>query len=209
MTRQDRRPRQRMDPAARQSAILAAAADAFAERPYDEVSVAAVAEAAGASQALVFRYFGSKAGLFAAIVEAAIDLLAAQQQAALATLPADASVTERLRASTLVYLGHIAHYPVGWSEPLRGAHEPSAVIEIRRRAREAYVRALAELIGDTAEGRGDYALWGYFGFLDAAALRWVDRGCPDEHREPLVAAALDALEGALGRPVDQSTSGER
>ena len=49
-----------------------------------------------------------------------------------------------------------------------------------------------------AEARHRYALWGYLGFIDAACLHWVERGCPDEERWGLVDAALGALEGGLG-----------
>ena len=59
-------------------------------------------------------------------------------------------------------------------------------------------------VGDLQpEGRGEqarhrYALWGYLGFIDAACLHWVERGCPDEERWGVIDAALGALEGGLG-----------
>ncbi|MEV1293776.1 helix-turn-helix domain-containing protein [Pseudonocardia sp. NPDC049635] len=48
-------------------ALLAAAADLFAEHGYDRTPVRAIAERAGVNQALLFRYFGSKEALFARV----------------------------------------------------------------------------------------------------------------------------------------------
>jgi AcrR family transcriptional regulator len=58
-------PPRRRDALATREAILAAAVSAFAERGYRAVTVRDVARAAGVDPALVVRYFGSKAGLFA------------------------------------------------------------------------------------------------------------------------------------------------
>src|SRR5665648_1078179 len=128
MVRTDRTPRRRLDPSERRERILAAATDAFAATPYDEVSVAAIAAQAEASEPLVYRYFTGKADLYAQIVTLAI----------------------------------------------------------------------ADLLARTTAARHEFALWGFFGFLDAACLCWVERGCPDDERVALVDAGLGALEGALG-----------
>ena len=50
-------------------------------------------------------------------------------------------------------------------------------------------------------GQGErqaFAIDGYFGFLDAACGRWVDHGCPEDERWPVIETALGALQGALG-----------
>ncbi|PFG17072.1 TetR family transcriptional regulator [Propionicimonas paludicola] len=196
-SRTDRRPRQRLDTQQRREAILAAAGRLYAVAPYAEVSVAQIAEAAQASPALVFHYFGSKAELFAAVVAASIEQLRTEQTAADAALSPGVPARDRVRASLLVYLDHIADHPAAWAAPFGGAGEPAEAVRIRHAARTGYVRALADLLPpDTV--RHEYALWGYFGFLDQACLRWVDLGCPDEQRHSLVDAALGALEGALG-----------
>jgi len=209
VTRTDRRPRRRLDPDARRAAILDAAADAFAERPYDEVTVSAIAAQAGASGALLYRYFAGKEDLYAEIVRLAISDLLDRQAARLRDLPPGVSVRDRVRAATTVYLDHIADHPAAWALPLRRpGSEPPVVAGIRAEARREYVQRLRALLTPEAPGasegpdapdahpRQDYAVWGYFGFLDAACLRWVERGCPDADRAPLVDAALGALEGA-------------
>jgi AcrR family transcriptional regulator len=198
--RTDRSPRRRLDVDQRREAIADAARKLYAQAPYPEVPIARIARAAGASPSLVFHYFGSKAGLYAVVVHSAIQALADAQRAALAQLEPGAGVRDRLRSSLLVYLDHIATHPATWAAPLRGREEPAEALEVRRRARAAYVAALRALLpaDPPAGSRGEYALWGYFGFLDQACLHWVETGCPDAGRPALVEAALGALEGALG-----------
>ena len=65
-----------MDPAERRELILSAARRAFASRPYEEVSLADVAQEAQASEALVHKYFAGKAGLYAQVLQHAADELA-------------------------------------------------------------------------------------------------------------------------------------
>lgn len=57
--------------AATRAALLTAARELFATEGYERTTVRAVAERAGVNQALLFRYFGNKEGLFA---EAATEL---------------------------------------------------------------------------------------------------------------------------------------
>ncbi len=69
-----RRPR---DSAATRGALLSAARRLFAQNGYDATTVRAVADLAGVNQALLFRYFGSKRGLFTDAVQSeALELLA-------------------------------------------------------------------------------------------------------------------------------------
>jgi AcrR family transcriptional regulator len=69
-------PRPR-DSAATRRALLAAGRELFASTGYDGTSVRAIAERAGVNQALLFRYFGNKEGLFTAAVQGeAMELLA-------------------------------------------------------------------------------------------------------------------------------------
>ena len=65
-----------MDPAERREMILSAARQAFASRPYEEVSLVEVAAEAQASEALVHKYFAGKAGLYAQVLRRAADELA-------------------------------------------------------------------------------------------------------------------------------------
>ncbi|MFD7167218.1 TetR/AcrR family transcriptional regulator [Streptomyces violascens] len=58
----------RRDAGATRRRLLDAARDLFAERGYEGATVREIAERAGANQALLFRYFGSKQGLLTEVV---------------------------------------------------------------------------------------------------------------------------------------------
>lgn len=73
-------PRHRLDPAERRSQLLDVGARLFAAKPYDEVLMEDVAERAGISRALLYRYFPNKRDLFAAIYQQAADRLLEQTE---------------------------------------------------------------------------------------------------------------------------------
>lgn len=199
MSTTDDRRRTRMDPDARREQIVQAAAQEFSQRAYEDVAIADIAERIGVSEALIFRYFPTKADLHACLIRLAIADLRSRQNAALAELPPNTSSRDRVRISLLVYMDHIARYPRAWAAPLALANaEPRTSADIREAARGEYVERLRRLIGAAATSRQEYALWGYFGFLDAACLRWVRDGCKEDERWSVIDAALGALEGALG-----------
>ena len=188
-----------MDPAERRELILSAASRAFASRPYEEVSLAEIAEEAQASEALVHKYFANKAGTYAQVLQRAADELAERTRRAADALPAGSSARDRVRASLLTYLDFIAERSPGWmAYQILAGHEPGEAAQVRQAARESAVEALADVVGGSHGYRDEFALWGYLGFLDDACLRWVRAGCPAEQRHSLVDAALGCLEGALG-----------
>ena len=188
-----------MDPAKRRELILSAASRAFASRPYEEVSLAEIAEEAQASEALVHKYFANKAGTYAQVLQRAADELAERTRRAADALPAGSSARDRVRASILTYLDFIAERSPGWmAYQILAGHEPGEAAQVRQAARESAVEALADVVGGSHGYRDEFALWGYLGFLDDACLRWVRAGCPAEQRHSLVDAALGCLEGALG-----------
>ena len=188
-----------MDPAERRELILSAASRAFASRPYEEVSLAEIAEEAQASEALVHKYFANKAGTYAQVLQRAADELAERTRRAADALPAGSSARDRVRASILTYLDFIAERSPGWmAYQILAGHEPGEAAQVRQAARESAVEALADVVGGSHGYRDEFALWGYLGFLDDACPRWVRAGCPAEQRHSLVDAALGCLEGALG-----------
>ncbi len=198
MTPQSARPaRRRLDAEQRRDAILEAARRLYATAPYPEVSVAQVAEAAGASAALVFHYFDSKAGLYAALVSSDLAQLAAAQAEANEALPQGTPARDRVRTALEAHLDQVAD-PQRWSASRTGGEEPAEAQQVRRDARAEEVERLRELLHVSDWARHEYALWGCFGFLDAACLHWAARGCPADERNPLIEAALGSLEGALG-----------
>ena len=67
-------PRRRRDAAATREAILEAATRRFATQGYQRAGAREIAADAGVTAALVNRYFGSKEGLFAEVIERAFDI---------------------------------------------------------------------------------------------------------------------------------------
>src|SRR5688500_3038952 len=63
------RPYKPRSAAKTRAAILAAARSRFGTNGFDQTTIRAVAQAAGVDPALVIRYFGTKAGLFAAAAQ--------------------------------------------------------------------------------------------------------------------------------------------
>ncbi|TDQ04170.1 TetR/AcrR family transcriptional regulator [Labedaea rhizosphaerae] len=69
--------RRRLAPAERRAELLETGARLFAAKPYEDVLMEEVAERAGVSRALLYRYFPAKRDLFAAIYRQAADRLLA------------------------------------------------------------------------------------------------------------------------------------
>lgn len=180
--------RRRLSTEERRAAILAAAREHFATTHYPDASVPAIAAASGSSQSLVFHYFSSKAGLYAAVVEDSLRSLID------APLPTGHSTRDRVSALLQGYLDALAadHTLVA------GVGEPEVAVAHRRAAASALVDKLREITGIGDFARHTWALWGWVGFLEAGGRHWVELGCQEEQRWPLIEAALGALEGALG-----------
>ncbi|GAA2019981.1 TetR/AcrR family transcriptional regulator [Nakamurella flavida] len=198
MPRQDRAPRVRLDPAERRAAILVAARHTFLASGYPRATVAAIAETAGASEALVYRYFPGKAELYTAVVRAALDDLAADRSRALAALPPGSSARDAVRAAVLVLLDHLERRTGAGVPLVDTAGEPPAVVALRRDAWAELVEVVREQLRPGEGSRHDWALRGWVGFVEAVGARWQAAGCPPDERWPLLDAALGALEGALG-----------
>ena len=198
MPRVDRRPRRRLNAEERRAAILDSAKIEFSTNAYQHVSVAAIGATAGASEALVLRYFSSKAELYVTVVMTAIESLLEAQRDADDALDPRATPQTRLATSVTVYLDFVATRPTGWAGPFHHPYgEPAEAALLRRQLRDRYVGLLRDTFSLEPAQPRDHALYGYLGFLDAACLSWVERGCPDPDRPAITAMVIAALDGAL------------
>jgi len=68
------RKRVRLDYDDRRAQILSAARRLFCQRPYSEVSMADLAEAAGVARGLLHHYFGSKRDLYLAVIRQVVEV---------------------------------------------------------------------------------------------------------------------------------------
>lgn len=125
------------DAAATRRALIAAATELFSREGYDQVGVRAIAARAGVNQALLNRYFGSKAGLFAAVVS---------------ELFSDVSWFGGGRASFgLQVSSYLFAKPQGAVDPLalilRSSTHPEAATIVRDTLDKAIVQPLATWLG--------------------------------------------------------------
>jgi AcrR family transcriptional regulator len=200
-----RQHRTRLNAADRRETILRAATDVFAQYGYRAAKVSEVAARVGVTEPVVFQNFGSKAALFAAVLERA----AADARSALGHLAEHADMLDH------VLSGHFgaAHHADG--EPAYGVLFADAVVltaepELAGPAQSA-LRAVAAHLADLirhAQATGgvrtgtdpEAAAWLLLSLLSARRLR--DAAMPAALEPAITALALSAL-GAVtppGRP---------
>ncbi|MDR3070075.1 MAG: TetR/AcrR family transcriptional regulator [Propionibacteriaceae bacterium] len=90
-----------------QTLIFHAAANLFAERGYDGVTVDEIAAKAGVSKGSIFYNFGSKEGMYESLLREGVTTLGEHTRQAAANLTGE----EALRALTQTLLEHIRDYP--------------------------------------------------------------------------------------------------
>ncbi len=92
--------------------MLRAAGEAFARSGFHDASMDAIAEAAGISKPMLYNYFGSKQGLYAASIQrSGSALLTSMREADSRHAPA----AQRLRAGLLAFLTYAEEHRAGWT----------------------------------------------------------------------------------------------
>jgi AcrR family transcriptional regulator len=172
----------------RRTQLLTAALTLFAQRPPEEVSLDDVAEAAGVSRPLVYRYFpGGKQQLYETALRSAADEL----ERCFAEPPAGPP-TERLARVLSRYLVFVDEHDAGFSALLRGgsvvatSRATAIVDEVRRVAAE---QILVHLGPDRPGPRLRMMVRTWIAAVEAASLIWLDEGKQppaDELRDWLV-----------------------
>ncbi len=184
-------PKRRRDAAATRSAILEAAARRFACEGYQSAGVREIAADAGVNAAMVNRYFGSKEGLFAEVVERVLNIqyLVDGDRATLAERLARALVygredTPRDRRIPLLLL-------------LRSATEPRAAELIRPSLDRSILRPLAlHLDGPDAKVRAAMVIAQCVGFsMLNQMLR--PRALAEAQQEELVVLLKESLAASI------------
>jgi AcrR family transcriptional regulator len=181
----------RMSPDERRASLLDMAGAVFAVREYANASVSDVAALAGVSEALVFRYFPTKAALHSAVLRSWARDLSARMDAA--DVP-DAPTRERVSTVLQVLLDDADDGARWW---LDASSFPSESVSVVAEARDGLVARLRDL-RPPRWARDDYALAAWPGMVEAAVRAWTARGCPPDERGHVTESTLGALEGALG-----------
>jgi AcrR family transcriptional regulator len=187
--------RSRLRPDARRRQLLEVGVPLVSQVPYHELSLDAVAEAAGISRPLVYRYFPTKRAFYVEALR-----FAAEQ---LLDLIAEASVGEpeqALRGGLSTYLGYVEEHAQAYRTILRGdlGGDPE-VIAIVDGVRQAISRRVLSFLRreEPLPPLLRLAVLGWIGFVEAVSLDWAERG--DVPRSVLT----EALAGTLALALDQ------
>jgi AcrR family transcriptional regulator len=129
--------------------LLAAGRALFGRRGFDGASIRAITQEAGANLGAVTYHFGSKSGLYAAVLEEGLRPMAARVQD---TARSDGPALDRILRVVEAYFDHFETHPdlphLLLQEVAAGKHPPPVVLDIIRGVREA-------IAGLQVEGQAD------------------------------------------------------
>ncbi|WP_329498048.1 TetR/AcrR family transcriptional regulator [Kitasatospora herbaricolor] len=172
----------------RREQLIAVALELFASRPPEEVTLDDVAEAAGASRPLVYRYFaGGKQQLYEAALRSAAEELSSRFK-----VPKEGTPTQQLATVLDHYFDFVAEHHAGYGALLRGGSvvettRTSAIVDEVRRT--ALRRTLRHLGVRQAGPRVTMLVRSWISVVEGASLTWLDEGRqipPAELRDWLV-----------------------
>lgn len=184
----------------RRASIMQTASRLFADRSYDALSMDEIAAAADVAKGLIYYYFGSKRGLFLAVIEDAAGHLNA-----LAEEFGDLSPLERLTRSLDAFLC--------WADTHRAAFQTitsggvgvdAEVTALHHRVRGGLLAALSHgLTGrPTPSPTLRIALEGWLSFVEGATTSWLaERDMPRAAVRDLAIRVLGGVLKALDPPV--------
>jgi AcrR family transcriptional regulator len=176
----------------RRAALVAVAADLFARKPYGEIYISEIAEAAGVAHGLLFYHFKDKRGLYLAVLEQVRDEILELHK------PREDEDTRERRLRGL-FRRHIryrrSHVHTMLALMRAGGQDPEAD-ELFKRARQAGAEFLLDLLGLTEPPPSvRIATQGIMGMLDEATIDWLTHDCdvPEDELELLVYRATVAI----------------
>ena len=164
--------RRRLSPLARRAELLRAGEAVFSSKPFDDVSIEDIAEAAGVSKNLLYHYFSGKRELYMATIRAATQEMLERTEPDLSLAP-----IERLRASIEQHIAYVEEHADGYIKLLRGAGGDEEVLAIVADARRYVVaRTLHALPLEGVEPPASLilALYGWIAFIDEVSIAWVE-----------------------------------
>jgi AcrR family transcriptional regulator len=179
--------------------ILEAALQAFAERGYNAASIAEIGERAGIAKSVMYHHFGSKAGLYEAVVEAQTADLVKEVAAALPEDPA----APRLRVGVDAYFRFLRSRPTVWRLLFRDPPTDPELVEVDRRLQQKRSELLTSLLAQ--EGSQTRKGKQLFAELMTTAIRayatwWHDH--PRVPRKRVVDAVMDFTQAGVKRLTD-------
>jgi AcrR family transcriptional regulator len=201
-------PRRRISGDERRESILQLTSRAFAERGYDGVRTAELAESAGVSEALIYQHFRTKAELYRAAVDRSADIFEERLAAALAPGP---PLEERLKRGIDAFLAFVAEPGNAWTVLTLNVSDPE-IAEYQRELRARATGALADLLaldpraGNSSLDRAELEQLAEIiaGGAQALANWWSQH--PQAERAELVSLLNGFVWSGFDRLVDSSSS---
>ena len=127
--------------------VLDSGLQLFAKRGYDATSIAEIGERAGIAKSVLYHYFGSKAGLYEAILASETRKLV---QRVAEAVPEDRNAP-RLRAGVDAYLSYLADRRAVWGLMLRDPPADPELIAVHKRLAAELTEALSALLAKPAK----------------------------------------------------------
>jgi AcrR family transcriptional regulator len=181
--------RTRLEVDVRRAQLLQLGRELFARHAYEELSIGAIARAAGISKGLLYHYFSSKRVFYIESVREAAGELLRQ------TMPPDElTPLERLRAGIDAYLDYVERHRSVFAahlwRPIVHDAEASLVAE---RVRIQFFDRIFSDASRTPIGRN--ALRGWIGFIEACVVDWIEN--PELTRSELTTMFVRMFEGIV------------
>jgi AcrR family transcriptional regulator len=172
----------------RRRQLLEVGTDLFARHAYDELSMRKIAQAAGISHALLYRYFPTKQSYFRAALEQAAEELRAR------TAPnPELAPWEQLVSGLDAFLELIDENALAYRQLMRSIASAPEVRELIDEVRETTSeRILAGLYPEKPPAKARAAVKGWLWYMDGVLLDWI------EHRDLGREEVRDLLLGTLG-----------
>jgi AcrR family transcriptional regulator len=181
---------------------LLQAADAVVQREGAAASMAAMAAEAGVTKPILYRHFGDKAGLYAALATRHTETLMASLTAALAET---ATPKERVRRTVDVYLEALEAEPQVYSFLVQSEEAAPVRGQVRgflRQLQEHLSRGISAELGlPPGDLRGPVWAAGIVGMVQSAGDWWLDARANDPQapsRVELCEQLTELLWGAYG-----------
>jgi AcrR family transcriptional regulator len=171
----------RLSPDARREQLVGLGLELLGRTPPDQVSIEAIARAAGISKGLLYHYFPTKSDFVVAVLRRSRDEL---ERRMAPDLTVEMSVGERLDASIDAFLGYVQEHAVGFLAIARargGEDEKLREVVAENRARR--VAAMVDFAAALSCGpREDVespalvvALEGWLAFCEGVVAHWLER----------------------------------
>lgn len=194
--------RRRLSPDDRRTELLALGAQAFGQRPYDEVRIDEIAARAGVSRALMYHYFPDKRAFFAEVIRNEGERLFE----ATSTPPRPGqTLFERLRTGVLAYLDYHERNPHGsWAAHVGLGRTDPVLVGVdsadNERQMQRIMAAVLEVAGDLddkVERDLQVIVYGWLAFtLEICRQRIID---PSLDAHQLADSAAHSLLDAVAR----------